>query len=374
MVRFFRRKKEDTQPGDETLTEAEIAAAARLEDEYGDVESEDPRYEGGAQAVEPEAAPESPSEEDDSAAHTVEEATEKTRRGFFSKIGGIFKRGGLDEALWEELEETLVLADTGAATTMRIIDDVKDRVKEEKIREPEAALAALKEEMVEVLDVDTGRGKIWPDGSKGDLPKPAVILVVGVNGTGKTTSIGKLAHAYKSRGLKVVLAAADTFRAAAIDQLKQWGERAGVDVVAHQQGADPGAVVFDAMAAAEKRGADVLIIDTAGRLHTKANLMEELRKVNRIIQRTVPDGPHEVLLLLDATTGQNAMQQAKYFTEAVGVTAVLLSKLDGTAKGGVVFSVCDQLGVPVRFVGTGERPQDLAPFEPREFVEALFVG
>lgn len=376
MVRFFRRKKEDTQPGDETLTDAEIAAAERLEDEYEDAESEEAGNEDGAQAevVEPEAAPGTPSEEDDSAAHTVEEATEKTRRGFFSKIGGIFKRGGLDEALWEELEETLVLADTGAATTMRIIDDVKDRVKEEKIREPEAALAALKEEMIEVLDVDTDRGKIWPDGSKGNLPKPAVILVVGVNGTGKTTSIGKLAHAYKSRGLKVVLAAADTFRAAAIDQLKQWGERAGVDVVAHQQGADPGAVVFDAMVAAEKRGADVLIIDTAGRLHTKANLMEELRKVNRIIQRTVPDGPHEVLLLLDATTGQNAMQQAKYFTEAVGVTAVLLSKLDGTAKGGVVFSVCDQLGVPVRFVGTGERPQDLAPFDPREFVEALFVG
>ncbi len=284
----------------------------------------------------------------------------------------MFKRSGLDEELWEELEETLVLADTGATTAIRIIDDVKQRVKDEKIRDPEAALTALKEEMVEVLGVDTGRGKLWPDAEHPTLPKPAVILVVGVNGTGKTTSIGKLAHAYKQRGLKVVLAAADTFRAAAIEQLKHWGERAGVEVVAHQQGADPGAVVFDAMVAAEKRGADVLIIDTAGRLHTKANLMEELMKVNRIIQRTVPDGPHEVLLLLDATTGQNAMQQAKYFTEAVGVTAVLLSKLDGTAKGGVVFSVCDQLKVPVRFVGTGERPQDLAPFEPREFVEALF--
>jgi fused signal recognition particle receptor len=205
------------------------------------------------------------------------------------------------------------------------------------------------------------------------LPKPAVILVVGVNGTGKTTSIGKLAHQYRARGLKVVLAAADTFRAAAIEQLKHWGEGAGVDVIAHQQGADPGAVVFDAMAAAEKRNADVLIIDTAGRLHTKANLMDELRKINRIIQRNVPDGPHEVMLVLDAATGQNAMQQAKYFTEAVNVTAILLSKLDGTAKGGVVFSVCNELGVPVRFVGTGERPQDLAPFEPRQFVEALFT-
>jgi fused signal recognition particle receptor len=375
MVRFFRRKKEEPDKSEEALTEEEIEAAERYEEL--EEEAEAPIEEEFAEEEDAGAAPAAVAvaePEDDSAAHTVEEAAEKTRKGFFSRIGGMFKRSGLDEELWEELEETLVLADTGAATTMRIIDDVKERVKQEKIKEPDAALAALKDEMAEVLDVDTQRGKLWPDGTKGDLPKPAVILVVGVNGTGKTTSIGKLAHAYKSRGLKVVLAAADTFRAAAIEQLKHWGERAGVDVIAHQQGADPGAVVFDAMAAADKRGADVLIIDTAGRLHTKVNLMEELRKVNRIIQRTVPDGPHEVLLLLDATTGQNAMQQAKYFTEAVGVTGVLLSKLDGTAKGGVVFSVCDQLGVPVRFVGTGERAQDLAPFEPRTFVEALFAA
>jgi fused signal recognition particle receptor len=196
---------------------------------------------------------------------------------------------------------------------------------------------------------------------------------VGVNGTGKTTSIAKLAHAYRQRGQKVVLAAADTFRAAAIDQLKQWGERVGVDVIAHQQGADPGAVVFDALTAAERRSADVVIIDTAGRLHTKAHLMEELRKVNRVIQRKFPDAPHEVLLVLDATTGQNALHQARYFTEAVGVTGILLAKLDGSAKGGVIFAVCDQLGLPVRFVGTGERPEDLAPFQPREFVEALLA-
>jgi fused signal recognition particle receptor len=308
------------------------------------------------------------------AAHTVEEATERTRQGFFGKIGGLFKRGGLDEALWEDLEETLVLADTGVQTTMKIIDDVRQRVDKEKISDPEEALVALKAEMVEVLDVGADRGQIWhSDGRPETLPKPAIILVVGVNGTGKTTSIGKLAHQYSSRGLKVVLAAADTFRAAAIDQLKHWGEGAGVDVIAHQQGADPGAVVFDAMVAAEKRGADILFIDTAGRLHNKAHLMEELRKVDRIIKRTAPDAPHEVMLVLDAATGQNAMQQAKYFTEAVSVTAILLSKLDGTAKGGVVFSVCDELGVPVRFVGTGERPQDLAPFEPRQFVEALFA-
>lgn len=370
VVRFFKRKKEaDAAAAEDELTRAEIEAAAELEEELGE-ELGQPVEEVLAEA-EAVALAEPP--DDTGEAHTVEEATEKTRKGWFNRIGGLFKRGGLDDTLWDELEETLVLADTGVQTTMRIIDDVKTRVRDEKIREPEVALTALKEELAKVLDVDTGRGKIWhAQGQKETLPKPAVILVVGVNGTGKTTSIGKLAHAYHGRGLKVVLAAADTFRAAAIEQLKHWGERAGVDVVAHQQGADPGAVVFDAMAAADKRGADVLIIDTAGRLHTKANLMEELCKVNRIIQRTVPDAPHEVLLLLDATTGQNAMQQAKYFTEAVGVTGVLLSKLDGTAKGGVVFSVCDQLGVPVRFVGTGERPQDLALFEPKQFVEALF--
>jgi fused signal recognition particle receptor len=348
MVRFFRRKKDDEAaseqgaPGDQEVADAlpEDAAPAR----------------------------------DDEAAAPVEEAVERTRKTWFGRIGGIFKRG-LDDALWEELEETLISADTGVQTTIRIIDDVQTRVKEESIRDPDKALDALKEELVEVLDVDTGRGKIWSqNGDLESLQGLSVILVVGVNGTGKTTSIGKMAHAYRARGKRVVLAAADTFRAAAIDQLKQWGERAGVDVIAHQQGADPGAVVFDALAAAEKREADVLIIDTAGRLHTKANLMEELRKVNRVIQRQVPDAPHEVLLVLDATSGQNAMQQAKYFTEAVGVTAVLLAKLDGTAKGGVVFSVCDQLRVPVRFVGTGERPQDLARFEPRAFVEALFAG
>lgn len=369
MARFFRRKKEVEQPAADELTREEMESAAEFEEDLDEVlEADEEEVEADETDVVERAV-----EFDDGAAHTVEEATERTRKGWFSKIGGLFKRGGIDDSLWEDLEETLVLADAGAQTTIRMIDDVRERVKEQKIKEPEGALGALKDEMVEVLDVDTGRGKIWhSNGQHETLPKPAVILVVGVNGTGKTTSIGKLAHSYMARNLKVVLAAADTFRAAAIDQLKHWGEAAGVDVIAHQQGADPGAVVFDAMAAATKRNADVLIIDTAGRLHTKANLMDELRKINKIIQRTVPDAPHEVLLVLDATTGQNAMQQAKYFTEAVGVTGVLLSKLDGTAKGGVVFSVCDQLGVPVRFVGTGERPQDLAAFEPREFVEALF--
>ncbi|HEY5641184.1 MAG TPA: signal recognition particle-docking protein FtsY [Dehalococcoidia bacterium] len=363
MVRFFRRKKDDEAADEGAPAEDAIAVNE-------DVAEEGPEPADAEGEIAAGVAPGTDAEE----AAPVEEAVERTRKTWFGRIGGIFKRG-LDDSLWEELEETLIAADTGVQTTIRIIDEVQTRVKEESIREPEAALDALKEELIEVLDVDTGRGKIWS--ANGDLDSAngmSVILVVGVNGTGKTTSIGKMAHAYKARGKKVVLAAGDTFRAAAIDQLKSWGERAGVDVIAHQQGADPGAVVFDALAAAEKRGAEVLIIDTAGRLHTKANLMEELRKVDRVIRRQVPEGPDEVLLVLDATSGQNAMQQAKYFTEAVGVTAVLLAKLDGTAKGGVVFSVCDQLRVPVRFVGTGERPQDLARFEPRSFVEALFSG
>ena len=351
MVRLFRRKKDE-----------EPAAG----DEDAGLVAEAPE----SSAAEEAAPPRDPGPEDDAA--PVSEAVERTRRTWFSRIGGMFRRG-LNDELWDELEETLVAADTGVTTTMKVIEDVRERVKREGIKDPELALGVLKEDLIATLEVDTGRGRIWhSNGHQESLPKPAIILVVGVNGTGKTTSIGKLAHAYKSQGKKLVLAAADTFRAAAIDQLKEWGQRAGVDVVAHSQGADPGAVVFDAMTAAEKRDADVVIIDTAGRLHTKANLMEELRKVNRIIQRKYPDAPHEVLLVLDAATGQNAMHQAKYFTEAVGVTGVVLAKLDGTAKGGVIFSVCDQLEVPVRFVGTGERPQDLAPFAPREFVEALF--
>jgi len=331
----------------------------------------------------PAAAAEEPASLGHAPSTMLRTSVERTRQTWFSRIGGLFRRSSLDDELWEELEETLIAADAGVQTTAKILDDLKERVKKEGLRQPDQALTDLKDELVAALKIEAERGKLWgrSNGSFFDrltsgappLPKPAVILVVGVNGTGKTTSIGKLAHTYKTQGKRVILAAADTFRAAAIDQLKQWGQRASVEVVAHQQGADPAAVVFDALAAAEKRGADVVIIDTAGRLHTKVNLMEELRKVHRVIQRKFADAPHEVLLVLDATMGQNALHQAKHFTEAVGVTGILLAKLDGTAKGGVVFAVCDQLGVPMRFVGTGERPEDLAPFEPQEFVEALFA-
>jgi fused signal recognition particle receptor len=349
MVGFFRKKKKDGEQPEDAEPEA-LEETAEV-------------------SVEQTPAPEALESEE---AAPVEEAVERTRKTWFGRIGGLFKKG-LGEEVWEELEETLIAADTGVQTTMRILEEVRERVQAGGIKDSDAALEVLKSDLTEILEAPADKGQIWSrNGDERTLPKPAIVLVVGVNGTGKTTSIGKLAHAYKARGQKVVLAAGDTFRAAAIDQLKKWGERVGVDVVAHKEGADPSAVIFDALVAAEKRGADIVIIDTAGRLHTKANLMEELRKVHRVIQRKVPDAPHEVLLVLDATSGQNAMHQAKYFTEAVGVTGVVLAKLDGTAKGGVIFSVCDQMGVPVRFVGTGERPQDLAPFKPREFVEALF--
>ena len=392
MVRFFRRKKETPEEAPEAVESVEAPEADAPEA----VEA----HEADApEAVEVPAAEEVPK--------SVEQAVERTRRTWFSRIGGMFRRG-LDDELWAELEETLIAADTGVETTVKLLENLKERVKEEGIRDPEQAQEALREELLSILDVDSRLGRLWGPASAdpsaelsersigvrnadrtgattglrmggaaqdggAEFPKPAVVLVVGVNGTGKTTSIGKLAHAYQQEGRKVLLAAADTFRAAAIDQLKQWGERAGVDVIAHKQGGDPAAVVFDSLSAAESRDVDVLIIDTAGRLHTKVNLMEEMRKVNRIIQRKVPDGPHEVLLVLDATSGQNALHQAKYFTEALGVTGILLAKLDGTAKGGVVFAICDQLRIPVRFVGTGEKAGDLANFEPKRFVDALFA-
>jgi fused signal recognition particle receptor len=381
MVRFFRRKKE----APESPPEVEVSEQAVEPVEVPEAEV--------AEAVE---APEAGEPAGEEAPKSVEHAVERTRRTWFSRIGGLFRRG-LGDELWAELEEMLIAADTGVETTVKLLENLKERVKEESIREPEQAQEALREELLAILDVDSRLGRLWGPASgdpspelrtgpttglrmggeardgRAEAPKPAVVLVVGVNGTGKTTSIGKLAHAYQQEGRKVLLAAADTFRAAAIDQLKRWGERAGVDVIAHQQGGDPAAVVFDSLSAAESRDVDVLIIDTAGRLHTKVNLMEEMRKVNRIIQRKVPDGPHEVLLVLDATSGQNALHQAKYFTEALGVTGILLAKLDGTAKGGVVFAICDQLRIPVRFVGTGEKAGDLANFEPKQFVDALFA-
>ncbi len=302
----------------------------------------------------------------------TEQALERTRKGWFSNISGIFDRGKIDETVWEELEELLIGSDAGVSTTHRILGDLQLRVEKERVKDPLVVREMLKEELVAVLQSGSEKGRIWGDEEDPPKDRPAVVLVVGVNGTGKTTSVAKLAQAYREDGDKVVVAAGDTFRAAAIEQLKSWGEVVGAEVIAHKQGADPGAVVFDALTAAESRNADVVLIDTAGRLHTKFNLMEELGKIRRVIERKVPEGPDEVMLVLDATTGQNALVQARAFAEVVPITALCLTKLDGTSKGGIVFAVSDQLQIPVRFIGTGEKPEDLTPFDAGEFVDALF--
>jgi fused signal recognition particle receptor len=290
-------------------------------------------------------------------------ALQPTKEGWFSKAMHLFDQASIDESIWTELEELLIAADVGMETTEKLIQHTKQRVKEDKLKDGNQVRDALKREMVNILSVPVQEPVVT------SLPK--VTLVIGVNGSGKTTSIAKLAFQAKNEGQTVVLAAADTFRAAAIDQLRTWAERIGVEIVAHQPGADPGAVVYDAMAAAKSRQAQQLIIDTAGRLHTKFNLMEELKKIKRVTARTDPSAPHEVLLVMDATTGQNGLAQAKSFAEAAGITSIFLSKLDGTAKGGIALAICDQLKIPVKYIGIGEQPEDMAPFDPQSFVEAL---
>jgi fused signal recognition particle receptor len=293
----------------------------------------------------------------------TEQALKRTKEAWFGKITSLFDRQTIEKGLWDELEELLIAADTGVDTTEKLISRVEERVSKQRIGEAGQVRNVLMEEMTSMLQVN---------GSKPVLAaSPRIVLVVGVNGSGKTTSIAKLGYLYKRDGSKVVLAAADTFRAAAIDQLKWWGDRIGAEVIAHQPGADPGAVVFDAIQAAKTRGAQAVIVDTAGRLQTKFNLMEELKKIKRVVQRVDPTGPHETLLVLDANTGQNGVSQAQYFTEAVGITGIILTKLDSTAKGGIVLAICDRLKIPVRFIGTGETVEDLAPFDPKSFVEAI---
>lgn len=296
----------------------------------------------------------------------VETSLERTRGGFFGAVRNLFRaRPRLEDAFFLELEELLIRADVGAYTSAELVETLRALAKGHGITTAADAQRALQDEMVRLLDVGDRRLRL--------PPSLAVVLVVGVNGVGKTTFIAKLAaHLREREHRRCLLAAGDTFRAAAIDQLKEWGDRIQTPVVAQLPGADPGAVLFDAIQAAQRRGFDCVIADTAGRLHTKSNLMEELKKVRRVAERQLPGAPHEVLLVLDAITGQNALQQARSFLEAVHVTGFVVAKLDSTAKGGVVFSIVQELKLPIKFVGTGERTQDLAPFEPRDFVRALF--
>ena len=294
----------------------------------------------------------------------LDESVRRSRSAFFGRVADLFDRRQVDEDLWLDLEDLLLQADVGVSTTDALLEKVKKRVADERVKDTAGARQVLIDEMATILDGAARDMNL----EKGRLN---VILVVGVNGSGKTTSIAKLARLMRRHGHDVVLAAADTFRAAAIDQLRIWGERTGVPVIAGQPDSDPGAVVFDAWQAAKARGADVLIVDTAGRLHTKFNLMEELKKIRRILQKQDPSAPHEVLLVLDATTGQNALIQAREFTSAVGVTGLVLAKVDGTARGGSIFAIARDLKTPIRYLGSGETMDDLAEFEPREFVQAL---
>ena len=291
----------------------------------------------------------------------------RTREGLVGRITSIVTGAGrIDEDLYDELEETLIQADVGVETSLHLVEHLRKAVARERISDPEQLPGLLKDRIREIMGQETAPLNLQSGGL-------TVMMVVGVNGVGKTTTIGKLAQQLKEEGRRVLLAAGDTFRAAAIDQLEVWGQRTGVDVIRHQEGADPAAVAFDAIAAARSRGADVVIVDTAGRLHTKSNLMEELKKVRRVIDREVPGAPHETLLVLDATTGQNAVQQAKAFSSAVDVSGIVLTTLDSTAKGGVVIAIARELNIPVKIIGIGEKAEDLRPFNPGEFVDALFT-
>lgn len=290
----------------------------------------------------------------------------KTRQSFVEQVEKIvLRRKKIDEEMYEELEEILIQADIGVNTALVLVERVRQGAKAINTDDSSQLKAIFQQELAAIMGTETSPLNINPDGL-------TVITVVGVNGVGKTTTIGKLAHYFQQQDQQVLLAAGDTFRAAAIDQLEIWGQRTGVDVIKHAPGADPGAVAYDAVQAARSRQQDILIIDTAGRLHTKSNLMAELKKIHRVVGKELPGAPHEILLVLDATTGQNAISQAKVFGEAVNVTGIALTKLDGTAKGGVVISIKTDLQIPVKMIGVGEGVDDLQPFNPREFIAALY--
>ncbi len=294
----------------------------------------------------------------------LKDGLKKTRESITHRIDQVLVSfGKVDEELFEELEEILITSDVGLETSTAIIEELRQKVKKEKITDAAGVRHAIKEIISGRLSDEDAELKL--------TTKPSVIVIIGVNGVGKTTSIGKIAHMLKQRGKKVVVAAADTFRAAAIDQLEIWTKRAGVDIIKHNEGADPAAVIYDAVQSVKSKNVDVLICDTAGRLHTKKNLMEELKKLFRIINRELPDAAVETLLVLDATTGQNAVSQAKTFSEVSQLTGLILTKLDGTAKGGIVISIKSELDIPVKFIGVGEQMDDLQPFRPQDFADAL---
>ena len=301
--------------------------------------------------------------------HT-QDAVKPSRERWFGRILNVLRSSKLDDALWEELEEILISSDVGVDTSLRIIEELKVTVRDQHLESGEQVFESLKESLVAGMEPENSES-VWMDET--EISGPYVILMVGVNGVGKTTSIAKLANHFTQEGKKVILGAADTFRAAAAEQLEILGKQIGVDVISHEAGGDPGAVAFDTYQAGKARGADIAIIDTAGRLHTKSNLMEELRKVYRVLARLEPQAPHQVILTLDATTGLNGLAQAKSFKEAVNCTGIFLAKLDGTARGGIVLAIKQELQMPILFIGTGEGVSDLAAFDSRDFVESLLA-
>ena len=298
----------------------------------------------------------------------MKEAVSRTRENLAERIEDVVSIGKeIDRSTLDDLEATLIGADLGTTTTREVLEKLRDKAARKQIKDVNELKRLLKEELLAIMTATGSRPVTKVEGT------PEVIVVVGVNGTGKTTSIGKLAHVFRAQGKTVLLCAADTFRAAAIEQLEIWGQRTGTEVIKTKAGGDPSAVLFDALQSATARKTDYVIVDTAGRLHTKQNLMLELEKMRRTAQRIVPGAPHETLLVMDATTGQNGLQQARQFTQSSGVTGIVLTKLDGTAKGGVVVAISRELGLPVRYVGVGEKVGDLLPFDPKEFVESLFA-
>ncbi|QIZ49404.1 signal recognition particle-docking protein FtsY [Dickeya zeae] len=369
-----------TPDADAEIAEVEIAEEVEIED-VPDVEAVDDAETPDDAQVEEQAEPEHDTVAAMAAPVVSQEQERPTKEGFFARLKrsliktrqnlgsgfvGLFRGKKIDDDLFDELEEQLLIADVGVETTRKIIARLTEHASRKQLKDAEALIALLKAEMSEIL-------------AKVDMPlaidskTPFVILMVGVNGVGKTTTIGKLARQYQAQGKSVMLAAGDTFRAAAVEQLQVWGERNNVPVVAQHTGADSASVIFDALQAAKARGVDVLIADTAGRLQNKSHLMEELKKIVRVMKKLDEDAPHEVMLTLDASTGQNAVSQAKLFNEAVGLSGITLTKLDGTAKGGVIFAIADQFGIPIRYIGVGESIDDLRPFKADDFIEALFA-
>jgi fused signal recognition particle receptor len=358
----YRRKKEAERADRERkrLEREEAAARAREEEERRARQAEEAlrrEEEERRRKVEAEGG------------RTLAAGLEKTRRGFVARLSALLSGPQLDEKVLADLEEVLFTADIGVKTATRLIEAARERVRRKELTDPSRLEAALREEIERIVALPSGAG---PDGLSTGTARPWTVMVVGVNGSGKTTTIGKLAARVQAAGRTVLLGAGDTFRAAAGEQLEVWAGRVGAPVVRGKDGSDPASVCFEAVREGASRGVDVVICDTAGRLHTKAPLMEELRKVKRVMGKAAEGAPHEVLLVLDATNGQNAIAQARQFHEALGVTGLVLTKLDGTAKGGVVIGICDELGIPVRFAGVGEKVADLRPFDPHEFVAALF--